>query len=156
MDLRKAVLEELAVSRDIIRDGSEVVPRFTIFAPDGPHVIMVQLSDKEAERRKRFEIVKLFMIWKAASGFMMATEVVQPDAIAVTAVTRTEVIGAYQRITRSPLSFAHPEWLDRDDVGEELVSLLPPKVLSVTMMEMAAMREAFEEGSVPGISWMKE
>jgi hypothetical protein len=155
-DLRKAIDEELAVCRDMVRDGTEVAPRFTVFAPGGPYFLMVELPDDKEGRRKHFDVVKLFMIWKAASGFTLATEISDPDAISVIAVTRSDVIGAVQRITRSPLTFSKPQWLNRGEFAEEIVSLLPPKVLSVTMLDMAAMREAFEEGSMPGITWVKE
>jgi hypothetical protein len=46
-----------------------------------------------------------------------------------------------------------PEWLDRDENWEEILSLLPPKVLNITMEQMIAMRLAFEDGVVPGVSW---
>jgi hypothetical protein len=117
---------------------------------------MVQLTHDKEERCKRLEMVKLFMVWKAASGFMMAAETAKPHAISVILVTRTEVLRAFQRISRARLSFSDPEWLDRDEIGEEIVSLLPPKVLKITTEEIVAMRQAFEDGVVPGILWQRE
>jgi hypothetical protein len=109
MDPREAILAELGLSERIVRGGYEVVPRFSIHAPDGPHSVMIQLSHDLAERIKRMQIVRSFMIWKAADGFILASELVDPDAISVVAVTRVDAIGVLQRIHRSPLRFDPPD-----------------------------------------------
>ena len=49
MDPRGAILAELGLSERIVRGGYEVVPRFSIHAPDGPHSVMIQLSHDLAE-----------------------------------------------------------------------------------------------------------
>jgi hypothetical protein len=117
VDPRETILAELNLSERIVRDGHEVVPRFSIQAPDGAHSVMIQLSDEVADRAKRMQAVRSFMIWKAAHGFILANEIVEPDAISVVAVTRADAIGALQRIHRSPLSFDPPEWFGRESVA---------------------------------------
>ena len=42
---RAMILEELAFSQRIVREGHQVVPRFRVVAPDGEHAIKVQLLD---------------------------------------------------------------------------------------------------------------
>jgi hypothetical protein len=150
---RKAILDELAVSRRIVSEGHEVVPRFVIFAPGGPYGVMVQLPDDEAGRAKQLQAARSFMIWKAASGFTLANELIKPDAISVVAVTRSEVAGALQRIQRPPARFDDPEWFGGENVGQDVIALLPPRQLTITLEELEFMRQGFEEGNVPGISW---
>jgi hypothetical protein len=150
---RKAILDELAVSRTIVSDGHEVVLRFTVSAPGGPYVVWVQLPDDEAGRAKQLLAVRGFMIWKAASGFTLANELIKPDTISVVAVTRSEVAGALQRIHRLPARFDNPEWFGRENVGDEVIDLLPPRQLTITLEQLEFMRQAFEEGNVPGITW---
>jgi hypothetical protein len=155
MDPRETILAELELSQRIVGDLHEVVPRFSIRAPDGTHTVIVQLTHDLADRIKRMQVVRSFMIWKAAHGFILASELVEPDAISVVAVTRADAIGALQRIHRKPLSFDAPEWFGREKIGEEIASLLPPRELAITAEESAFMRWAFEEGQCPGITWRR-
>jgi len=148
---RKAILHALAVSRTIISDGHEVVPRFTVYAPGGPFTLWVELPDDEAARAKQMEAVRSFMIWKAAHAFILANELINPDAISVIAVTRSEINGALQRIQRMPARFDDPEWFGRENVGDEVVNLLPPRQLAITLEQLEFMRQAFEEGNVPAL-----
>jgi hypothetical protein len=155
VDPRETILAELYMSQCIVRDGHEVVPRFSIQAPDGAHSVMIQLSDNVADRAKRMQAVRSFMIWKAAHGFILANELAELDAISVVAVTRADAIGALQRIYRNPLSFDPPEWLGRESIGAEVIGLLPPRNLTVTQEDLDFMRQAFEEGQYPGITWRR-
>ena len=50
---RAMVLEELAFSQRVMREGHEVVPRFRVLAPDGEHAIMVQFPDDLEARMER-------------------------------------------------------------------------------------------------------
>src|SRR4051794_10588177 len=142
--MRDIILTELAFSRSVVADGTEVVPRFTIFAPDGPHYIMVQMPEEPAERAERLLKVRLFMIWKAASGFVLANELLIPEAISVVAVTRRGVIGAFKYIDRSPLTFNESEWFGSENVRKKMLELLPPQTLTVTHDELAIIGRTFE------------
>ena len=93
------------------------------------------------------------MVWKAAQGFLFAAELAQPDAISVIAVTRANATGALRRIQRQPLFFEAVEWMGRESIGEEMVSLLPARAVELSKAELGFMQRAFAEGAVPGISW---
>jgi hypothetical protein len=116
---------------------------------------MVRLPDDANERTIRMTAASSFMIWKAASGFLLATGLFEPDALSVIAVTRTDIIGALQRIQRAPISFGEPEWFGRENVDDEILDLLPPKALAVTHEELASIKHAFEVGNMPGITWRR-
>jgi hypothetical protein len=154
-DLRDTILAELDLSQRIIRSHFEVVPRFTIFAPDGAHTATVELPDDPAERNKRLLAVRSYMILKAAHSFVLADEIIEPDAISVIAVTRSDVVGALQLIHRKPFRFEAPEWFGRDNVSDEVLALLPPRHLTVTLEELDLMRQAFETQNVAGITWLR-
>ena len=153
--MRAVVLEELAFNERIVRGGHEVVPRFRINAPDGEHTVVLPLPDETAARIERFAMVRAFMIWKVASGFVKSTELIAPDAIASIAVTRDEVIGALRRITRTPIGFAEAEWFGRESVGDEIVSLLPSRSLALSENDTRFIDQAFVRGSIPGIHWVR-
>lgn len=131
-DLRAKMLEEFVFSQRIVRSGTEVVPRFRILAPDGEHVALVQLKDDIADRLERLDVMRAFMVHKAATGLLLSSELITPEAILVAAVTRTAVIGALQPIKRDPLRFGKIEWFGPEGVDEMIVHLLPLKSLDVT------------------------
>ena len=148
-------MTEFALSQRIVRKGIEVVPRFTVFAPDGTHSAMVQLPDDPIGRLNQLQVMRNFMIWKAAHAFVLANELFEPDAISVVAVARSDVIGALQRVHRDPVRFDPLEWFGRENVGDEVIDLLPPRELAVTHEDLSFMRQAFEAGSVAGITWLR-
>ena len=154
MDFRSHILTELALSERIIRKGMGVAPRFTVFAPDAAHTAMVELPDGEQERSKQLSAIRGFMIFKAAHGFLLASEIIDPDVISVIAVRRSEVIGALKHINRDPLSFGKTEWFGRENVDDAVINLLPPKSLSITHGELAEIELAYGKGKVPGITWL--
>ena len=152
---RAIILEELAFSQRVVREGHELVPRFRVLAPDGEHTIMVQLPDDIEERVGRLRVVRAFLIWKAATSFVHSSELIEPDAITACAVTRDDVTGGLQRIRRKPLGFEEVEWFGRESVGNDLLTLLPPKVMTLDQSDLEFIDKAFEEESVPGISWVR-
>ena len=105
MNTRRAILEELRISRKIVARGMEVTPRFVVYSPIGTHTLMLPLPDEESERMAHFRLARLFMIWKAVSGFILSTELKIPDAITATLVTRDEVTGASQLLSRVSYKF---------------------------------------------------
>ena len=153
--LRSEILDELSLSERIVRDGHEVVPRFRIIAPDGEHTMMVQLPDDLAARNERMQVVRAFMIWKAATAFVQSTELIEPNAIASVAVTRAGAIGALRRITCKPMVFGEFEWFGRESVDDEIVALLPPRSLTLTDNDLHFIDQAFACGEVPGIRWVR-
>ena len=152
MDLRSHILIQLATSERIVRDGDEVVPRFTIVTPEGPHIVVAQLPDGEKEHAEQLFVVRAFMIWKAASCFTFANKLIEPNAISVISVTRSGVSGTLSRIQKNPLKFSEPEWFGRENVSDEVINLLPPMTLTLSNEGIASLKLALN-GGVPGITW---
>ena len=151
MDFRSHILTELALSERIIRKGMGVAPRFTVFAPDGAHTAMVELPDGEQERSKQLSAIRGFMIFKAARGFLLASEIIDPDVISVIAVRRSEVIGALKHINRDPLSFGKTEWFGRENLPRSYVQSHLPLVFSAPKTVLAIL-----EGNQPADLTLKQ
>ncbi len=153
-DTRRDILDELRISRKVVSAGEEVIPRFLVYTPSGKHTIMLPLSDEATERREHFRIAHLFMVWQAASGFILSTETKVPDAVTATLVSRAEVMGALQIITREPLKFGEPVWYGREELGDEVINLLPAKSLRLSTADLATIRD-LETNRVPDLTWFK-
>jgi hypothetical protein len=127
------VLADLRRAQQLIaRMGNEIDPQFRIASPEGDYWIALTFSNDEAERARRLALVSDFMALKSSAGFVLATEVKEPDAVVAMGVTHTQRIGVLSRISRRPLTFTKEEWLDEADVAEEIFDLLPrgPRELS--------------------------
>ncbi len=129
---------ELARSREIIVGGAELVPRFRITTPEERVTIFVQLPDDILARNTRMQLVADFMMVRMATAFVFATEIIEPDAPVAFGISRDGSAAGLQAITRSPLSFGPTAWLEQDQIGEDLPSLLPDKFSTVTPEQIAA------------------
>lgn len=154
MNTHRDILEELHVSRKVISAGQEVTPRFLVYTPTGNYVLMMPLREAEQERLESFRLARLFMVWQAATGFVLSSETKNPKAVTATFVSREEVTGARQLITREPLKFEEPVWYGREQLGDEAFGLLPPKTVELSRADLATIRD-FEVGRVPDLTWFK-
>jgi hypothetical protein len=73
MNTRRDILEELRISRKVVARGMEVTPHFLVYSPTGNHTLTLPLPDAEEERLAHFRLARLFMVWKAATGFILST-----------------------------------------------------------------------------------
>lgn len=129
--------EELSRSQEIIAGGNELVPRFRMEAEDGETLVFVQLPDDLASRNERMTLVESYMRVKMVRRFVMASELMQPDASMAIGVSHDFCEAAVQMINRNPLSFGAPDWLDRSNIGDEIPAMLPPRVGSVSDEQIA-------------------
>ena len=159
-----ALLEELALSEDIVRKGVDVMPRFRVTAPDGEYRILMPPDDMTIRKRgTRFmaknpflqnllELLKAnpsegaFMAWKQASAFIMAGELKEPDAIAAYAVCCDGCTGVMRLIEREPLSFREKQWLDESTIDSQLVALLSSGETSIDRETEEDLKRLFGEG----------
>ena len=92
---------------------------------------MVQMPDELDAGMERLRVVHMFMIWKAATAFVHAAEIMTPDASTAFAVTHTDVTGGLQRIRRKPLSFGEVEWFGRESAEEAWLQLFPARMMTL-------------------------
>ena len=151
VNTRRAILEELRISRRVICTGDELTPRLYVYSPSGIYLVLIPLPENEDKRRDLLWHARLFMVWKAVTGFILSTEIKIPDAITATLVTRDEV--TEQLISRDPVKFAEPVWFGREDVEQAIIDLLPAKSVQLTADELLIIGK-FQNGTVPEL-WFK-
>lgn len=155
MNPREDILKELQISRKSIAAGQKVIPRFLIYTPAGKHTVMMPLPDDPGLLPTLFRIVWLFMAWQAATGFILSIETGVPDSVTATLVSRGEVAGATQNITRGPLKFDEPVWYGREQLDCEVMKLLPPRSVQLTTADLATIQDFLEANPAPGVTWSK-
>ena len=62
-----------------------------------------------------------------ATAFILSGELVEPDSLHVAYVGREQRALVVRKITRKPLSFGEPMWVDESAIGDEVLQLLPPR-----------------------------
>ena len=154
MNLKNAIKIELALSRNIIRAGGFILPRFEIYAPTGRFNVVVEPSTDENVTNQRLGVVRGFMILKAATAFTLAGEIRAPTALTVLGVTRTSTLAVLQEYKRSPVFFGAARWTE--SLVPEIVDLLPHKVLAITHEELTRIEQLLASGAVPGITWQRK
>lgn len=125
--------------------GHEVTPRFLINLPSEDVTLFCPLPDDEAERSRRLNLVRTYMAAKLARGFVMSTELHEPDAISSVAVTRDGVAGGLRLIQREPFQIGQTIWLNRDQIGDDVPRLLPDRYEELSAGDMALLERAVRE-----------
>ena len=149
-DLRRA-------ARLIIRVQDEIDPQFRFSTPQGDYHLAVTLPSDDYERRSMLRRVSAFMAWKQALGFTLASELIEPDCVYCLGVTPKEVCACLSRIRRRPKpwtkeSFAPIEWIDRAQIGQEMIDLLPRGPRAMTPKETAMLEKWFgPKGRYPAV-----
>jgi hypothetical protein len=154
-DLRRA-------ARLIIRVQDEVDPQFRIATPEGDYAIAVTLPRETRERALMLRRVSAFMAWKKAIGFILASELHEPDCVYALGMMRQEVIACLARITRTPkpwtaANFGNVEWIHRSLIGQEMIDLLPRSALpdagrAMSKTEIAMLEKWFgKDGIYPAV-----
>ncbi|KAB2943485.1 MAG: hypothetical protein K8F92_13885 [Hyphomicrobium sp.] len=151
--LQDLLLEELGMSEAIVRDGHAVIPRFRICTPDGHFVILMQLPDDVADRRRRIRLLGNFMAWKLATGFAISGHLHAADSISSCAVARDVRQGMMRRIERRPaISFGETTALTESDIEQGLIALLPRRETAMTSRVIAELERVFgRHGEMPAM-----
>lgn len=149
-DLRRA-------ARLIIKVQDEIDPQFRFSAPEGDYHLAVTLPDDDYERRAMLRRVSALMSWKQALGFTLASELIEPDCVYCLGVTAKEVCACLSRVRREPRpwsreNFGPIEWIERRQIGQEMIDLLPRGPRPMTPKETAMLEKWFgPEGRYPAV-----
>ena len=149
--MRDLIDKELAFSCGVIRDGHEVVPRFLINTPDGGYTIFCPLPDSIEVRFAHMNLVSRFMVYRMATSFVMSSELEEPDAVSSVFVRGGEAEAGVRLIERDPLKFSSTMWLDAEQIGDEVPSLLPSKFEELSAAEIHDIDTAIKAFSANGI-----
>ena len=149
-DMRRA-------ARLIVKVQDEIDPQFRIATPEGDYWLAVTLPREAHERLAVLKRVSLFMAWKQAPCFILASERTVPDCVYALGVSHKEVHACYALIRRTPRpwsakNFGTIEWVDRSQVGQEMIDLLPRGTRSIDRQELAMLDQWFgPHGKFPAV-----
>ena len=160
MQLKDAMLDQLAVARRIVTDGHPVVPAWRIRCADGDWLVLTRFDhDKPGQRDRAVTLMKRFMAWKLAQSFILTTETwigsvetrAGEEAIATVGMSRAERLGILQIIRRNgAVRFEPPLWLSIEQMDSLYWSMLPQREESITAKEARALELIFgENGEFP-------
>ena len=143
-DLRRA-------ARLIIKVQDEIDPQFRIASPEGDFHIAATLPSAPQVRQEVFHHLGLFMAWKQAVGFTLASELYEPDSVYCVGYTRQERRACLARISRFPRpwrarNFGSVEWLPDSSIDPMLSGLLPRGARSIGAADLAALELWFGLG----------
>jgi hypothetical protein len=149
---REIVLALLRAQRLKLRIDDEIDPQFRIASPEGDWWIGMTLDADLSRRGQQMRLVSRVIAWKLSPAFTLASEIISPDAVYCIGVSHRECHAALSRIVQSPLRFGEVEWLTREQIGKEYVSLLPRGEVKLDAREIAELDEWFgPEGKFPAV-----
>lgn len=139
-DLRRA-------ARLIVRIQDEVDPQLRIATPQGDfHVAMTLPGDPEGVQQM-FGALSVFMAYRQALGFTMASEIVEPNALYCVGCLGADWLAALSMKSEkkpfSDASFGPLQWLPDESIGAEIRALLPRGQRSISKNELAACEALF-------------
>lgn len=162
-DLVEADLRHAA--RLIVRVQDEIDPQFRIATPEGDYWLAVTLPPADSERHAMMQRIGLFMAWKQAAAFTIASEMVLPkagadneaDCVFAAGVSFTQAFACVAPIRRQPrpwteASFGAVEWLPSQSIGQDLIGLLPRGARTITASDLNMLEAWFgRNGRFPAV-----
>ncbi|MGO9545208.1 MAG: hypothetical protein ACLPPF_10480 [Rhodomicrobium sp.] len=92
--------------------------------------------------------LSLFMAWKQALGFTLASELYEPDSVYCVGLFPKERLACLARIRREPKpwtakNFGAVEWLPESSIDPMLLDLLPRGAREITSRDLATLEKWF-------------
>lgn len=157
-NLRDIVETDLCrAARLVIKVQDEIDPQFRIATPEGDFHLAVMLPSDLHGRRTIFRNFELFMTWKQALGFTLASELYQPDSVYCVGFMGRERHACLARITRTPKpwtvkNFGPVEWLPDSSIDPMLSGMLPQGVREMNAKDLSTLEKWFgARGKFPAI-----
>jgi hypothetical protein len=149
-DLRRA-------ARLVIKIQDEIDPQVRIATPEGDYFIAVTLPADPYQRKVILRNLSLFMAWKQALGFTLASEIYEPDAVYCAGIMLKERHACLARIKREPRpwtakNFGSVEWVPESSIDPVLLDLLPRGAREMTARDLDTLEKWFgAEGKFPAV-----
>jgi hypothetical protein len=127
-----------------------------IATPEGDYWFAVTLPGDPYQRSVILRNLSLFMAWKQALGFTLASELYEPGSVYCAGITLKERCACLARINREPRpwvakNFGTVEWLPEASIDPFLLDLLPRGAREVTSGDIQTHDEWFGmKGKFPG------
>ena len=157
--LKTLVLSDLKRAQRLITriHPDPIDPQFRIASPDGDWWIGITLTEDPQEREKRMALVADFMALKLSPGFVLATELHQPDAVLSIGIVANDYAGAMSLIDRKGTgavapTFSEPAWIEREHMDPLIFSFRPNRSSTLSTSRMQELTQWFgPRGKFPAI-----
>lgn len=125
--LKELVLADLERAQRLIRKvhPDPIDPQFRIASAEGDWWIGITLTENAKERARRLGLVSDFMAWKLSPGFILASELHEPDAVLRVGIQHNDYWALISLIERTPLAFSKPKSVLRENMDPVILGLLP-------------------------------
>lgn len=144
-------------ARLIVKIQDEIDPQFRVATPEGDFWLAVTLPTDDNARRVMMDRIGLFMAWKQAAAFTLASELTAPDCVFAAGVSFTQAYACLAPIDRQPrpwnaASFGAVEWLPPQSIGQDLIGLLPRGTRTITAQDVQMLETWFgRNGRFPAV-----
>jgi hypothetical protein len=108
--LKELVQADLERAQRLIRKvhPDPIDPQFRIASAEGDWWIGITLTENAKERARRLALVSDFMAMKLSPGFILASELHEPDAVLSMGMQHNDYWALISLIERKPLTFSPP------------------------------------------------
>lgn len=146
--LKELVQADLERAQRLIRkvDPDPIDPQFRIASPEGDWWIGITLTENAKERARRLALVSDFMAWKLSPGFILASELHEPDAVLCLGLRHNDYYALISLIEREPLGFSTPKLVKRENMDPIMLELLPRGSRTITKARAKELAQWFGEG----------
>jgi hypothetical protein len=127
-------------------------PQFRVASPEGDWWIGITLTENAKERARRLALVSDFMAWKLSPGFILASELHEPDAVLCLGLQPNEYWVLIALIERKPLTFSTPKFVKRENMDPVMLDLLPRGSRTITKARAKELAQWFgPNGKFPAV-----
>ncbi len=128
LSLKGIVLAGLMQAQKLILaagDEGGIDPLFRIMTPEGDYLVSMPIAEDPGEHLHQLQLLSKFMALKHVHVFTVAGQTAEPDAVYCFAASGERQAAAMAPVERGPTRFGSVEWLQPDQIEEEILSLLP-------------------------------
>lgn len=157
--LRKIVLADLARGiRLMVHVQDEIDPQLRFATPEGDVALIIMLPDDDRGRAAMLGRLRRFCALKQAIAFTMTVNIEKPEAVMTIGVSRDGVLCCMSEIKGkkgfyTEEEFAHPVWLSREAVGQDITAILSWGPTELSEAELTELEEWFgEDGRFPAVN----
>jgi hypothetical protein len=152
--LKELVRADLEQAQRLIRKvhPDPIDPQFRIASPEGDWWIAITLTENAKERGRRLALVSDFMASKLSPGFILASELHEPDAVLGLGLQHNDYYALISLIERKPLAFSTPKFVKRENMDKGMLDLLPRGSRTITRARSTELDHWFgENGKFPAV-----
>jgi hypothetical protein len=162
--LEELVRADLERAQNLIRriHPAPIDPQFRIATPEGDYWIGITLTENAKERGRRMALVSDFMAWKLSTGFILASELHEPDCVLSVGLTHNDYLAEFSLIDRNPMGlpgvrFSSPRRVLRENMDPEIFKLVPRGSRSITSARLKEFEVWFGAGGkFPAVKLMPD